>query len=64
MKFYDETKPLNIETDASWMDWELLFCKPEATQAAPGIECQTTVYSDPLYLLAEVRMVLKKDTAT
>ena len=42
------------------LDWELLCCKQEATQAAPGMKDQTTSYSDPLHLLVKAWPVWKK----
>ena len=42
------------------MDWELLCCKQEATQAALGMKHQTTAYSNPMHLLAKAWLAQKK----
>ena len=45
-------------------DLELPYYKPEVVQATQETRCQTTAYSDPLFLPAKARQVWKEDTAT
>ena len=46
------------------LDWEMLCCRQEATQVAPGMKPQTIAHSDPLNLLLKACPAQKKDTET
>ena len=63
MKVYVETQTLYLQMDASGINLELPSYKPEAVQAAQQTKHQTTVYSDPLHLIARTCQVQKEDTA-
>ena len=60
MKFYDETKPLSTETDASEVSWELTCYKQEVVQVALGMKHQATAYSDLFHLWARACQAGKK----
>ena len=51
MKFYDETKPLYIETDVSRVGLRASLPQQEAIQSVIEMKCWTIVFHDKLVVL-------------
>ena len=63
MKFYNETKPLYIERDASGVGLRVVLLQQEVIQTVTETKHQTIVPLDPLHFPAKASPEQKKYTA-